>query len=178
MEVVAEVDDARQTVAMFRAHQPDVVVLDLRLPGMDGIEIIKRLRQEFGPVRILMLSSYGGGDDIARSMQEGALGYVVKGMGLEHLLAGIRTVYTGEKYLPAEISNRLAERSHSALSTRELEVLQWIAKGKSNKEIAIQLGIVEGTVKAHLVNIFTKLSAADRAQAVAMAIKRQLLQLE
>lgn len=178
IEVVAEVDDGRQVVEMFRTHQVDVVVLDLRMPGADGVEIIRALRREFGAVRILMLSSFGGGDDITRAMQEGASGYVVKGMPLERLLEGIRTICTGEKYLPPEISNRMKERENSDISSRELEVLRLIALGKSNKEIAANLGIVEGTVKAHLARIFAKLGAVDRAQAMAIAIKRQLIQLE
>jgi DNA-binding NarL/FixJ family response regulator len=178
IEVVAEVEDGHQAVDAFRTHSVDVVVLDLRLPGMDGIEIIRVLRSQFGPVRILVLSSYGGGDDITRAMREGASGYIVKGTGLDQLLEGIRTVYAGGKYLPPEISNRMRERVNSDISSRELEVLRMIAGGKSNKEIAAQLGIVEGTVKAHMTNIFTKLGAADRAQAMAIAIKRQILQLE
>jgi DNA-binding NarL/FixJ family response regulator len=178
IEVVAEVEDGRQVMETYRQHSVDVVVLDLRMPGIDGIEIIRALRSEFGPVRILVLSSYGGGDDITRAMQEGASGYIVKGMGLEHLLEGIRTVHAGGQYLPPEISNRMTERINSDISSRELEVLRLIARGKSNKEIAAHLGIVEGTVKAHMTNIFTKLGAADRAQAMAIAIKRQILQLE
>ena len=178
MEVVAEVDDGRQAVESFRKHAPDVVVLDLRMPGMDGIEIMRALRSEFGPVRVVVLSSYGGGGDVARAMQEGASGYVVKGMGLEHLLQGIRTVYSGGQYLPREIANRMTERIESELSPRELEVLQSVARGRSNKEIASDLGIVEGTVKAHVTNALTKLGAADRTQAIAVAVKRQILQLE
>lgn len=178
MEVVAEVEDGRQAVEAYRNHGVDVVVLDLRMPGIDGIEVIKALRAEFSSVRILVLSSYGGGDDITRAMQEGAAGYIIKGMDLEHLLNGIRSVYNGEQYLPPEISHRMSERICSDLSARELDVLRLIAQGKSNKEIAAHLGIVEGTVKAHLANIFTKLGAVDRAQAMAIAIKRQILQLE
>jgi DNA-binding NarL/FixJ family response regulator len=178
IEVVAEVEDGRQVVAAYRAHEVDVVLLDLRMPGMDGIEIIRALRAEFGRVRILMLSSYGGGDDVSRAMQEGAAGYIVKGMLLEQLLEGIRTVHAGGKYLPPEISTRMAERVNSDISPRELEVLQLISKGKSNREIAKHLGIVEGTVKIHIAHIFTKLGAADRTQAMAIAIKRQILQLE
>jgi DNA-binding NarL/FixJ family response regulator len=178
MEVVAEVEDGRQAVEIFRKHLPDVVVLDLRMPGMDGIEIMRALRGEFGPVRILVLSSFGGGDDITRAMQEGACGYLVKGMGLEHLLEGIRTVHAGGQYLPREIASRMTERINSELSVRELEVLRSVAKGMSNKEIASALGIVEGTVKAHITNILTKLGAADRTQAMAIAMKRQILQLE
>jgi DNA-binding NarL/FixJ family response regulator len=178
MEVVAEVEDGRQAVESFRKHSPDVVVLDLRMPGMDGIEIMRALRSEFGPVRILVLSSYGGGDDVACAMQEGASGYVVKGMGLENLLEGIRTVHAGGQYLPREIAGRMTERINSELSSRELEVLRSIARGRSNKEIASALGIVEGTVKAHVTNILIKLGAADRTQAMTVAVKRQILQLE
>ena len=178
IEVVAEVDDGRQVLDIYRKHSIDVVVLDLRMPGMDGIEIIRMLRSEFNAVRILVLSSYGGGDDISRAMQAGASGYLVKGMDLEFLLEGIRTVYGGKQYLPPEISKRMTERINSDISLRELEVLRLIAKGKSNKEIAAHLCIVEGTVKAHLTNIFTKLGAVDRAQAMAIAIQRQILQLD
>lgn len=178
MEVVAEVEDGRQVIDSFRSHQVDVVVLDLRMPGIDGVEITRALRNQFGAVRILMLSSYGGGDDIARAMQAGASGYIVKGMALEHLLEGIRKVHAGEQYLPPDISSRMTERMGSDISAREVEVLRLIAKGKSNKEIASHLGIVEGTVKAHLANIFGKLGAADRAQAIAIAIQRQILQLD
>lgn len=178
IEVVAEVEDGKQVLEVFRRQIVDVVVLDLRLPGIDGIEIIKALQRDCGRVRILVLSSYGGGDDISRAMQEGASGYIVKGMGLEHLLEGIRTIHAGGQYLPREIANRMKERINSELSDRELEVLSFIAKGKSNKEIATHLGIVEGTVKAHIANIFAKLGAVDRAQAMAIALKRQILQLE
>jgi DNA-binding NarL/FixJ family response regulator len=178
MEVVAEVEDGAEAVEIFRRQPVDVVVLDLRMPGIDGIEIIKALRSEFGSVRILVLSSYGGGDDITRAMREGASGYILKGMGLEQLLAGIRTVHAGGQCLPPEVSGRMTERVNSEISSRELEVLRLIAKGKSNKEIASDLGIVEGTVKAHLNNIFSKLGAVDRAQAMAIALKRQILQLE
>lgn len=178
IEVVAEVEDGRQAVDTFRACRADVVVLDLRLPGIDGIEVIRALRNEFGPVRILVLSSYSGGDDITRAMQAGASGYIVKGMALEHLLGGIRAVHAGGQFLPPEISSRMTDRLDSAISSREVEVLRLIARGKSNKEIATHLGIVEGTVKAHLTHIFTKLGAADRAEAIAIAIKRQILQLE
>ena len=127
MEVVAEVEDGRQVVDLFRKHRPDVVVLDLRMPGIDGVEIIKALRSEFGPVRVLVLSSFGGGDDATRAMQEGASGYIIKGMGLEHLLEGIRTIHAGGQYLPREIASRMAERIHSEPSSSKLDVLRLIA---------------------------------------------------
>jgi DNA-binding NarL/FixJ family response regulator len=129
-------------------------------------------------VKSLVLSSYGAGADITRALQAGASGYLVKGMPLEYLLEAIRTIHAGGRYLPPEISGRLETQLNSEISTRELEVLQLIARGKSNKEIAAHLGIVEGTVKAHLARIFTKLGAVDRAQAMAIAVKRDLIQLD
>jgi DNA-binding NarL/FixJ family response regulator len=178
IEVVAEVDDARQVVETFHANQVDVVVLDLRMPGMDGIEAIKALHSQCGNVRILMLSSYCSSDDITRAIQEGANGYVVKGMPLKHVLDGIRAVHAGEIYLPPEVQDRIKERTNFKISSRELDVLKLIAHGKSNKEIALQLGIVEGTVKAHLARIFTKLGAVDRAHAIAFAMKRGLITMD
>lgn len=178
IEVVAEVDDARQVIETFLANQVDVVVLDLRMPGMDGIEIIKALHGQCGNVRILMLSSYSNSDDITRAIQEGANGYVVKGMPLRRVLEGIRAVHAGGIYLPPEVQDRIKERTNSNISSRELDVLKLIAHGKSNKEIALRLGIVEGTVKAHLARIFTKFGAVDRAHAIAFAMKRGLITLD
>lgn len=178
MTVVAEVDDGRKVVETFRKHKPDVVLLDLRLPGMDGIQVIKALREESPEVRIVVLSSYGGGDDVTRAIQSGASGYVLKSMPLQQVLEAVRAVHLGGQYIPREIAGRMSHRIHSDMSAREIEVLKLIAQGRSNKEIAAQLGIVEGTVKAHVTNIFGKLGAADRTQAITIAVKRQILQLE
>jgi DNA-binding NarL/FixJ family response regulator len=176
--VVAEAEDGQKALEMFRKHRPDVILVDLRLPGMDGIELIKALCRESADVRIVVLSSYGGGDDVSRAIQSGASGYVMKSMPLERVLEAVRTVYAGGQYIPREIASCMSERIHSDLSTRELEVLRLISKGRSNKEIASALGIVEGTVKAHVTNILGKLDAADRTQAITIAVKRQILQLE
>ena len=178
MKVVCEIEDGKEAVDAYRTHRPDVVIVDLRLPGMDGIEIINNLRNEFGNVRILVFSNYGAGDDVARAIQAGASGYVVKDMPLESLLEAIRTVYAGKRYIPPEIASRLTGRIQSQLSDRELDVLRLIAKGLSNKEIASRIGVVEGTVKAHVTNIFQKLGAADRTQAITIAMQRRILQLE
>jgi len=178
MEVIAEVADGRQVLENYRRHKPDVVLLDLRLPGMDGIQIIKQLRQEAADVRIVVLSSYGGGDDITSAIQSGACGYVLKSMPLEQMLQAVRVVHAGGQYFPREISDRVNQRIQSDISSREIEVLRLIAQGKANKEIAGKLGISEGTVKNHLTNIFTKLGAVDRAQALTIAVKRQLVQLD
>lgn len=178
LEVVAEVEDGRNVVEAFRKHRPDVVLLDLRLPGMDGIQVIKALRQVSPDARIVVLSSYGGGDDVTRAIQNGASGYVLKNMPLQQVLEAVRAVHYGGQYIPREIASRMSQRLHSEMSPRELEVLRLIAKGRSNKEIASELGIVEGTVKAHVTNIFGKLGAVDRTQAITIAVKQQLLQLE
>jgi DNA-binding NarL/FixJ family response regulator len=178
MVVVAEVDDGRKVVEYFRKHKPDVILLDLRLPGMGGIQVIKALCQESPDVRVVVLSSYGGGDDVATAIQAGASGYVLKNMPLQQVLEAVRVVHFGGQYIPREIASRLSQRLHSDMSTREIEVLRLIAQGRSNKEIATELGIVEGTVKAHVTNIFGKLGAVDRTQAITIAVKRQILQLE
>jgi DNA-binding NarL/FixJ family response regulator len=145
---------------------------------MDGIELIKVLQKESPGAKTLVLTSYSGGDDVSRAIQSGASGYVTKNMPLQRVLEAVRAVYAGGQYIPSEIAGRLSERIHSELSTRELEVLRLISKGRSNKEIASVLGIVEGTVKAHVTNIFNKIGAEDRTQAITIAMKRQILQLE
>ena len=178
LEVVVEVDNGHQVLESFRKHQPDVVLLDLRLPGMDGIQIIKALRDISPKVRIVVLSSYGGGDDVTNAIQSGASGYVLKSMPLQQVLDAVRAVHLGGLYLPREIASRMGQRIQSEMSPRELDVLRLIAKGRSNKEVASDLGIAEATVKTHLTNVFGKLGAADRTQAITIAIKRQILQLE
>ena len=176
--VVAEAEDGRQALENFRKYKPDVTIVDLRLPGMDGVELITALRQENPDAKILVLTSYGGGDDISRAIKSGASGYVMKNMPLERVLEAVRVVHAGGQYIPAEIAARMSQRIHSDLSTRELEVLRLIGKGRSNKEIGSALGIVEATVKAHVTNIFEKLGAVDRTQAITIAVKRQIIQLE
>src|SRR5262245_57392784 len=178
MVVVAEVANGRRVLESYRKHKPDVVLLDLRLPGMDGIEVIKELRKESPDVRIVVLSSYGGGDDVTRAIQCGASGYVLKNMALQQVLDAVRVVHLGGQYIPPEIASRMSKRIDSDVSPREIEVLRSIAQGRSNKEIAAQLGITEATVKTHVTNIFGKLGAADRTQAITIAMKRHILQLE
>lgn len=178
MQVVAEAEDGIEAIEAFRAHRPDVVILDLRMPRRNGIETIALLRREFGTARVLVLSNYSGADDVAAALQAGALGFVAKDMPLEGLLEAIRCVHAGEQFVPAEICRRLTNRVVSQLSPRELEVLALIGKGKSNKEIAAALHLVEGTVKIHVTNILAKLGVADRTQAVLVAVKRGIVQLE
>jgi DNA-binding NarL/FixJ family response regulator len=178
MEVIAEIEDGDEALNAYRLHQPDVAVIDLRMPKSSGVDVIASIRREFRDARLLVLSNYASGDDVSRAMQAGASGYVVKGMPLETLLQAIRTVYSGETYIPPEIATRLAGRVHSQLSTREIEVLRLIANGMSNKELGTRLNIAEGTVKIHVANILSKLGVADRTQAVVAALKRNLLQLD
>lgn len=178
MTVVAEVDDGRKVVEAFRKHRPDVVLLDLRLPGLDGVSVIKTLRAESPEVRIVVLSSFGGGEDVSRCIQNGASGYVLKSMPLQQVLEAVGVMHMGGQYIPRELASRANQHSDVHMSAREVEVLRLIAKGRSNKEIANELGIVEGTVKAHLTNIFGKLKAVDRTQAITIAMKQGIISLE
>lgn len=178
MEVVADVDNGVEAIEAYRTHRPDVVVLDLRMQGMGGIDTIRMLRTEFGAVRVLIYSNYACGEEVYQALKAGASGFVVKEMPLERLLDAIRKVHQGEQYIPPEIAMRMGERLLAQLSPREVEVLSLVAKGRSNKEIAAELRLVEGTVKIHLTNILAKLGASDRTQAVVVAMKRGILQLD
>lgn len=178
MEVVAEAENGLEAIQAYQTHRPDVVVMDLRMPKANGIETIQRLRDEFGPVGILVFSNYAGGDEVFQAFKAGATGFVTKEMPLERLLEAIRRVHTGEQYIPPEISMRLNGCIFSNLSGRELEVLALVAKGLSNKEIGAQLNVVEGTIKVHLKNILAKLGVSDRTQAILIAVKRGIIRLE
>lgn len=178
MRVVAEAEDGIEAVEAYRVHQPDVVILDLRMPKRNGIETIAVLRREFATARILVLSNYSSSEEVSAALQAGARGFAVKDMSLEALLDAIRRVHGGEQFIPTEIAHRLAGRMLSQLSARELEVLSLIGKGNSNKEIATTLHLAEGTVKTHVTNILFKLGVVDRTQAVLAAVKRGLLQID
>mgnify|MGYP005854637987 CR=1 FL=1 len=178
MEVVADVESGQEAVEAYRRHRPDVVVLDLRMHGMGGIDTIRALREEFGHPRILIFSNYAKGEEVYQAIKAGASGFVVKEMALDRLLEAIRRVYQGEQYIPPEVAARIGERLLAQLSPRELDVLQHVAKGLSNKEIAARLGVVEGTVKIHVANIFAKLGVSDRTQALVAAVKRGIIQIE
>jgi len=178
MEVVAEADELEEAVAAYEKFSPNLVVLDFRLPNSDGPGVLKRLREKFGAVRCLMLSNSSAGDDVTRAIQAGAAGYVVKGMSLDVLLEAIRTVHAGGQYIPTEIAARFAGRAQLQLTEREMDVLRFMAKGRSNKEVASALDIVEGTVKLHVTSILAKLNVADRTQAVVLALRRNILPME
>lgn len=178
MEVVADVENGQEAIDAFRTHRPDIVVMDLRMPGISGIDTITALRTQFGNVRILVFSNFAKGEEVYMALKAGAAGFVVKEMAVDRLLHAIRTVYSGERYVPPEIATRIGERLLAQLSPREMEVLKLVAKGFSNKEIAMELQVVEGTIKIHVTNLLAKLGVSDRTQALVVAVKRGIIQLE
>jgi len=179
LQVVGEADSAAAVPALARKHRPDVILMDLRMPGGSGIEATAALRAEMPDARVLMFTTFDGDEDIYRAMQAGARGYLLKSAPREELLAAIRTVAAGERFLPAALAQRLAGRVAAPdVSERELEVLRLIARGKANKEIAAALGISDETVKRHVSNLFVKMGVADRAQATSEGIRRGLIQLD
>lgn len=178
MDVVAEATTGKQAVELFRQHRPDITLMDLRMPEMDGIEAITAIRQEFSESRFIVLTTYDGDEDIYRALQAGARAYLLKDMLRDGLVEAIRAVHAGQRRIPAEVANRLAERmNRTELTARELEVLRLIVLGKSNKEIASELRIAEGTVKIHINNILSKLSVSDRTQAATFALQRGIIHL-
>ncbi|PTY06113.1 DNA-binding response regulator [Opitutaceae bacterium EW11] len=178
MEVVADVENGSEAIDAYRVHQPDIVVLDLRMQGLSGVETIRRLRQEFGDVRVLIFSNYASGEEVYQALKAGATGFVLKEMPLLRLMEAIRSVYAGERYVPPEVATRVGERLLAQLSPRELEVLQLVAKGRSNKEIASELKVVEGTIKIHVTNLLAKLGVSDRTQALIVALQRGIIHIE
>ncbi len=179
MAVVGEAEDGEAAIAKYRAHKPDVVLMDLRMPGMGGVEAVARLRGEFPFARIIILTTYEGDEDIHRALEAGAQAYLLKDMVRKEVVQTIREVHAGARRIPAPVAARLAEHTpRLSLSTRELEVLKHIAKGLRNKEIGAALDIAEDTVKIHVKNIFAKLNVIDRTQAVVVASQRGILHLE
>jgi DNA-binding NarL/FixJ family response regulator len=178
MEIAATVPDGERALAAFREQKPDVTVVDLRLPDMSGLELIKALRAVDGRTKIIVFSSYAGDADIHRALDAGAQGYVAKGLVRDELLNAIRTVAKGGKHIPAEIAQRLVRYiKDDSISEREAQVLLLVAAGKRNKEIATDLSIAEDTVKMHVRNIFSKLNVSDRTEAVTVALRRGIIHL-
>src|SRR5215510_15110042 len=179
MSVVGHAEDGRKAVARFRELKPDIVLMDLAMPEMDGVAAISAIRSEFPEARILVLTTYDGDETVFRALENGAKGYLLKDCSTPDLLAAIRKVHAGSTHVSERAASRLAERAiaGTALSRREVEVLKLIASGKSNKEIAAQLFVSEGTVKTHVLNIHHKLGVDDRTEAVVVAIKRGILQI-
>jgi DNA-binding NarL/FixJ family response regulator len=179
MRVIDEAGDGREAIAKYRQHQPDIVVMDLRMPNLGGVEATVQIRSEFPDARIIVLTTYEGDENIHRALEAGAQGYLLKASVRKELVQTIREVYVGQRHISTAMATRLAEHTpRVSLSPRELEVLPLIAKGLRNKEIGAKLDIAEDTVKIHIKNIFGKLEVIDRTEAVVAASQRGFIQLE
>jgi len=178
MKFVAQASNGREAVDNFRRLRPDVTLMDLRMPDMSGIEAITEIRGEFPDARIVVLTTYAGDAQAAAALKAGAAGYLLKNLVRKELLETIRAVHSGKRRVPPEIATEIAEHvADDALTARELDVLRRVAAGKSNKLIAAELDISEGTVKTHMKSILPKLDASDRTHAVMIALKRGILDL-
>jgi DNA-binding NarL/FixJ family response regulator len=178
MEVVAEAADGQQAIALFAKCNPDLALMDLRMPLKDGIEAITEIRQQKNAARILMLTALDGDEDIHKALEAGAAGYVLKDSTEEKLIPAIRAVAAGERWIPENVAKRLASRRmFEELTPRELQVLNELVKGLANKQIADVLNITENTAKWYLKNILAKLRVVDRTEAVAVAIQRGIIRL-
>lgn len=178
MKLVAEASTGREAVEQFRKHKPDLTLMDLQMPEMDGIEAMGAICSEFPEARIIVLTTYKGDVQVLRALKAGARAYLLKGLLRKELLETIRAVHAGQKRIPAEIAAELADHAvDDALTAREINVLRLIALGNANKLVADQLGITEDTVKGHVKNILSKLGASDRTHAVTIALKRGIIEL-
>jgi DNA-binding NarL/FixJ family response regulator len=179
LKLVAEAGSGQEAVDAFQASRPDVTLMDLRLPGMDGIEAAKQIRRIDPEAKILALTSYDGDQEIYRALEAGVRGYLLKEMVHTEIVRAIRVVHSGKRLMPPEVAERLSEHfPQVALTPREIEVLQHVAKGYGNKEIGVRLGTAAGTVKMHLQNILSKLGASDRTHAVTLAIRRGIIYID
>ena len=177
--VIGEAGDGEQGLAMYRALRPDVMLLDLRLPGTSGFEVLTRVRREFADARVVVLSNYQGSEDVYRAVRSGAAGYLTKDASGQELIDAITTVHRDLRYLPRTALDRLAERTTvTDLTPRETEVLTCITQGRSNREIAEHLHISEKTVRIHVSAVLEKMGARDRTQATIFALQRGLVHLE
>lgn len=179
IDVVGEAADGIEAIAQFRRHQPDIALIDLRLPRLGGVDAITTIRKEAPHARFIVLTTYDGDEDIYRALKAGAKAYLLKGMSSEELMAAIRAVHAGKSHIPPAIAERLAERMGSEeLTPREYDVLEQIVRGRSNKEIGTELDISEATVKTHINSLLAKLGVTDRTQAATAAIRRGIVSLE
>jgi two-component system NarL family response regulator len=179
MTICAEASTGAEAIALFRTHRPDVTLMDLRMPGMSGVDATLAIRLECPDARIIILSTYVSDEEIYTALQAGAMAYLVKSVARDELMQTIRKAAAGRRHVPPEVADRLADRmSRATLSCRELEVLRLLVKGRRNREIATALDITEGTVKLHVSSILGKLEVADRTEAATVALKRGLVGLD
>jgi len=177
MKLVAEASTGEEAIEKFRASRPDVTLMDIQLPGLNGIETIKQIRQEFPNARIIVLTTYSGDVQVVRAIKAGARGYLLKRQVHRELLETIRAVHAGQRRIPQEIAVELVDQRRDDLTPREIDVLRLIASGNANKEIATKLSIGEASVKSYVANILSKLDAKDRAHAVTIGLKRGIIEL-
>jgi DNA-binding NarL/FixJ family response regulator len=178
MKVVAEASTGEEAIEQFRKYRPEVTLMDIQMPGLNGIEAIREIQDEFANARIIVLTTYTGDVQAIRALRAGARAYILKGHVHRELLATIRAVHAGQKRIPAEIAAELAEHAtDEELTPREIDILRLIADGNGNKQVADQLSIGEATVKSHMTNILAKLHANDRTHAVAIALRRGIIEL-
>jgi DNA-binding NarL/FixJ family response regulator len=178
MVAVAQANSGEEAIGLFKLHIPDITLMDLRLPGMGGVEAIRAIRAVSPKARFVVLTTYEGDEDIHQALKSGAQGYLIKGMSHEDLIEAIRRVHAGEYFVPGPMAKALASRTPGAqLTPREKDVLSLLIAGKSNKEIGVALDISEATIKSHVSVILMKLGAADRTQAVVIALQRGILHL-
>ncbi len=178
MTVIAQAEDGQQAINLFREYQPDVTLMDLRMPQVGGVEAITAICAEFKSARIIVLTTYDSDEDIYRGLQAGAKGYLLKDAKSNELLNAIRTIHHGQQYIPLSVGAKLVQRlSNPELSERELEVLRLMAQGMCNLDISTALSIGESTVKSHVNRILSKLGVNDRTQAVIVAVKRGIVSL-
>jgi DNA-binding NarL/FixJ family response regulator len=179
MKLIAEASNGEEAIQAFRSHRPDVTLMDIQMPTVDGLEAIDRIREEFPDARIIVLTTYTGDMQVLRALRAGARAYILKGHVHKELLETIRAVHAGQKRIPPDIAAELADHAaDDELTEREIDVLRLIGVGNANKQIADQLSIGEATVKSHVTNILSKLGANDRAHAVTIGLKRGIIGLD
>jgi DNA-binding NarL/FixJ family response regulator len=179
LKLVAEASNGKEAIEAFRCHQPDITLMDIQMPGLDGIQAIETICSEFPGARIIVLTTYTGDTQVVRALKAGARAYVLKGHVVDELLETIRAVHAGKKRIPPDVAVELADHAtDDALTEREIDVLRLIAAGNGNKQIADVLSISEATVKSRVTNILSKLGANDRAHAVTIGLKRGIIELD
>jgi DNA-binding NarL/FixJ family response regulator len=179
MKLIAEAANGKEAIEAFRSHQPDVTLMDIQMPSVDGLEAIDRIREEFPNARIIVLTTYTGDVQVLRALRAGARAYLLKGHVHKELLETIRAVHAGQKRIPPDIAAELADHAtDDELTDREIDVLRLIGTGNANKQIADQLSIGEATVKSHITNILSKLGAHDRSHAVTIGLRRGIIELD
>lgn len=177
MKLVAEASNGEEAIEKFRSHRPDITLIDIEMPGLNGIETIDQIKKEFPDARIIVLTTYTGDAPVVRALKAGARAYLIKRQVHRELLETIRAVHSGQRRIPPEIAAELVDRAREELTPREVDVLRLIADGNANKQIADQLSIGEASVKSYVGNILSKLGANDRAHAVKIGLKRGIIEL-